>query len=129
MRPIKFRAWHKIQEEELEMRKVIAIDWVNYKVDVESHGDFEYITYELEDTVLMQFTGLLDKNGKEIYEGDVMRYKARHYEFNGEVVFRDGGYALKRNGQTYELCAGAIQSCDVMEVIGNIYENKELLNN
>jgi uncharacterized phage protein (TIGR01671 family) len=69
--------------------------------------------------VLMQYTGLKDKNGVEIYEGDIVRF----LDIDGvdsvtEVEFREGGF--------YPFAPDFIHWCNV-EVIGNIYENPELL--
>jgi uncharacterized phage protein (TIGR01671 family) len=75
--------------------------------------------------VVMQFTGLLDKNGKEIYEGDIVtaRNGRNDYEgysiIKGEIKFEDfqwiiGDYVMKYQNDNFE-------------VIGNIYENSELL--
>ena len=70
-----------------------------------------------------QYTGLIDKNGKEIYEGDIVRY-ADDYEENAEVVFDDGGFQVEWP-INIERLEGDI-TC-MMEVVGNIHENKELL--
>jgi uncharacterized phage protein (TIGR01671 family) len=89
----------------------------------------------------MQYTGLKDKNGKEIYEGDILRYNYHQDEKNdiadidflGEVVYDTGkistgwendeinyvGFLLK-GGEPFPSVAD-------IEVIGNIYENPELL--
>jgi uncharacterized phage protein (TIGR01671 family) len=100
-----------------------------YMEEPNSWGWFgDVIFQEPESYDVMQFTGLLDKNGKEIYEGDIVHYQARHYEKKMPVEFRDGGYCVVDGVRTYEVCDSAIHSCDKFEVIGNIYENAELIN-
>lgn len=76
------------------------------------------------DCALMQFTGLKDKNGKEIYEGDILESDNENFA-TGVVVYDDGRFAIKKPN-------GKIISYDhtiwtAYEVIGNIYENPELL--
>ncbi len=68
------------------------------------------------DSVAMQYTGLKDKNGKEIYEGDIARFR----EYNHHINFSDGGFYV---GDFDTL--GSINTA--VEIIGNIYENPELL--
>ena len=68
-----------------------------------------------------QYVGLEDKNGKEIYEGDILRYD-NHKCF---VFYEDGQYHIKRNG-TLVLFKRQIDALG-LEVVGNIFENKELV--
>ena len=68
----------------------------------------------------MQFTGLKDKNGKEIYEGDVVRYSANKEEHISEVVYIESFFGVEKH-------TGILSSFYPIEIIGNIYENPELL--
>lgn len=87
------------------------------------------------DVILLQFTGLTDRNGKEIYEGDIIEVSKENIEHIGGSItktvvgYKNGCYMAGRNNidnlNTYLwLLAGDVGNC---EVIGNIYENPELL--
>lgn len=119
-REIKFRAWN--------IHKKEWIDLNNYKLLYEDHSftiidilddDFEYL-YEEEDFILCQFTGLLDKNGKEIYEGDICRnYKV--YSKPIVSVYWNEKYSSFYGG---DMNLGLYEE---LEIIGNIYEHPNLL--
>ena len=68
----------------------------------------------------MQYTGLKDKNGKEIYEGDILDNEGARQKY--EVIFHNGCFCISQGGLGYH-----IFNEKKVEVIGNIYENKDLL--
>jgi len=78
-----------------------------------------------------EFTGLLDKSGNEIYEGDILKEYWKPCgddavvcgEYIGEVFYEDAGYWTRSKNHHHAIT----ETCDSYEVIGNIYENSELL--
>jgi len=126
MREIKFRIWCK-QTEEMHTVERMGFDdgelW--YVEDEDRHTQPPYFM-DRNDSVLMQYTGLKDKNGREIYEGDILRLKAKKgYEYLGDVgVIRMSYSAYVIGTSTGEYL---FIYFDEVEIIGNIYENPELL--
>jgi uncharacterized phage protein (TIGR01671 family) len=143
MREIKFRAWDKIGK--------IMIDWpVNVYTDEEGPWwSADHIgetgntiaSFDGKTGVLMQFTGLFDKNGKEIYEGDIFNYKydkraegggyiAGTYGYhpeNAQVVEYRNGCFMVGHESLYDFVAFSKLPGHGKEVIGDIYSNPELL--
>ena len=123
-REIKFRAWLK---EEKKMVNVETIDFTDKSMQYLEKNEIidAYLlrTTFLEDIELMQYTGINDKNGVEIYEGDIIICKYGP-EIMMEVKWIDEGFRTlgKYNGDNY---VGYVKNS--AEVIGNIYENPELL--
>ena len=123
MREIKFRAWIK---EKKVIFEVILIDYVTKKVTyiVERIGHLLNIRHDkFNDVELMQYTGLKDKNGKEIYEGDIFHIGDKKILYVVEWI--DCG--LKGKQIRNKSCIGLDYWKDDIEVIGNIYENPELI--
>lgn len=125
MREIKFRAW----DGKMMVEPVWA--WNKSANHYEHYNDFhEKWMYGLEtkNVVLMQFTGLLDKNGREIYEGDILQFI-----FDGKV-FHTAPVGWREQFSVWGcmLALSEIEPEDIWveettyEVIGNIYENPEL---
>ena len=120
MRSLKFRVWDKLKS-----------GWVDYDLEYFQSGKiFEFSLRRLAHCVYQQFTGLLDKNGKEIYEGDLMEGKEGYKDGILKVVFERGRWNLEYiNGKPFDDSG----ECDLSdyswtEVVGNIFENPELLN-
>ncbi|WP_024614670.1 YopX family protein [Clostridium sp. Ade.TY] len=151
MREIKFRIWdktsnHMLYQDDFER---VEIDTKNKIVitiaDVEINKSHYALDYEDGiEAEIMQYTGLKDEHGKEIYEGDILRCKCkkRGYEYfkKDEEIFEyknnliewwqsscNLGYRLRNaKGNTMMIKPSCLKAMEV-EVIGNIYENPELL--
>lgn len=110
MREIKFRAWDK------ELKKWSDDPLADAVKDIKFNTDY----------VWSQFTGKYDIHGTEIYEGDIVRFQRREGEaFIGEIAYIEeyGAYFVIHSG----ISDNQLYAFSQYEVIGNIFENQELL--
>ncbi|MHC3598018.1 YopX family protein [Streptococcus suis] len=121
----KFRVWDTVKK---SMSEVQAIVYTEEKVyPVYSKVVRRYVPFS--EAVLMQSTVLFDKNGKEIFEGDVIRvnYIDDDSPWTDAIIWslKDCAWYLKSNGEL--LGFGIDEPNIIVEIIGNIYENPELV--
>ena len=149
MRELKFRVWCKrtqeyhtpIDEEDYDadgdnlwLHMCIDTNGRLYYIETSNEGaDFEYVTHDCEiidgkdakNFIVEQYTGLKDKNGKEIYEGDIVSGHSPYYIEKFEIAWREdraGWFGFTTDDYTCPLC-----NIMHLEVIGNIHGNPELL--
>lgn len=130
MKNLKFRAWDKRRE---DFRNDIFVDTNgNLYQFSKITGYGQAITYlDNEHIVLMQSTGLFDKNGTEIFEGNIVQYLDGEYSFVGVVENSVFGIYAKNKYDNYrfeDFADENTKEADIV-VIGNIYEDKGLLEN
>lgn len=123
MRTIKFRAWDNKYKQ--MTRDSFSFDGF----DDDCFCDWSALPgdelWYLRDMEIMQFTGLHDKNGKEIYEGDICTSELGI----GEIIYYEesGKFVLEGKKMIDENCGFTTNPWEVKEVIGNIYEHSNLL--
>ena len=133
-RQIKFRAWDSTKE------KMVSWEQITHNSNLDLWGGY-FDLFNREELQPMQYTGLNDKNGKEIYEGDIVIQEIWNGEdnidgesvtdeFEGIVIYDRNGYGIQTeicDGKRTEVPIYEIDEFVTTEIIGNIYENKELL--
>ena len=131
----RYRAWIKTEKTYVFSDDILSIDYENEEIVTQQvyfenglPDDRDIYCYDFDEIELMQSTGLKDKNSKEIFEGDILDYKGRK-----ALVRWHGSYAsfiyrfvdeLQNRNTEWKPLYLAYMKC---EIIGNIYENRELL--
>lgn len=140
MRKIKFRAWDKASEELVEIKTLNF----EYQKGAVCAVDYSDINGDLEDEwKLEQYTGLKDKNGTEIFEGDIIKIPTHYIIYGTDIDSWEDDYALVEWSEEYggffiygetSLWEVLFEGCpkngfhhEFPEVVGNIHENPELL--
>ncbi|WP_288227489.1 YopX family protein [uncultured Enterococcus sp.] len=121
----KFRAWDKVDK---VIREFTAIDWSLDLVEF-MHGAIER---SFDDVILMQSTGLKDKNGVEIFERDIVKVSNHPFQKKEDSagIEIDGNYLINWSEHSLTWLAGDLllyQLKPYIEVIGNRFENPELV--
>lgn len=124
----KFRAWDSYDE---KMVAVLSIDFENKVAYVEQENGDRYDIH-FDNLKFMQSTGLKDKNGVEIFEGDIVKVSNHPFQKKEDSpgIEIDGNYFINWSEHSLTWLAGDLllhQLKPYIEVIGNIYEDKELL--
>ena len=130
MREIKFRAWDK------SAKRMMVVPILSFGhngegktliAEYKTEDGFDVGVVNGESGEIMQFTGLQDKNGREIYEGDIVRWTSwntknpRPEQFKIEqIIWREGSWQVPSSSFNFAIYSNK-------EIIGNIYENPELL--
>jgi len=122
-REIKFRAW---DGERIRHEFMVARPRMSDCLSVMASEKFAQSVYHLKEWKLMQYTGLRDKNGIEIYEGDIIRYGAsKETGIVADVYIPDKVVEWHEKIAGFGLDKESIE--DMYEVVDNIYENPELI--
>ena len=123
----KYRVWDK------ELQTMLDVSLIDFKkgVLVDEHWEFGETNFmSFDEIVLMESTGLFDKNNKEIFEGDVVRQvrtqpTTENETITGVVTMIEGAWLIMNDNE--QLASYLWSETDENEIIGNIYENKDIL--
>lgn len=126
MREIKFRG---ISEEGNkwvfgDLFHGVTYIFINVTERFDNYNSIKHVVVKPE--TVGQYTGLNDKNGGEIYEGDILEF-SMHARERGSVIFRDGSFMVVRNSDDCCIADFENENGHFFEILGNIYENTELI--
>ena len=118
----KFIAWHKELKAMFEVKSLVFT--LNLATIASKNDLFPSRTCSFDDIILMQSTGLFDKNGKEIFEGDIVYAYSEGARLIGAIEYFDNAYCIKtKNGVYNSLWTNA----EYYEIVGNVFEHIHLL--
>jgi uncharacterized phage protein (TIGR01671 family) len=122
----RFRAWHNELGRMMSIKNIWFQDSRLEELELNDAVMNDYITAYPDEIELMQSTGLKDKNGKEIFEGDILKSN----KYITSVFYEEGAYCVKfcrTTNTTVTMNVISFIEKYKTKVIGNIYENPELL--
>ena len=130
----KYRAWDVLAEEMID--EILMVSFVRKEIIGKFSDGSTSVPLKFEDkrngedVILMQSTGILDKNSQEIFEGDVVRQvrtqpTIENETITGVVTMIEGAWLIMNDNE--QLASYLWSETDENEIIGNIFENKELL--
>jgi len=122
MQEIKYRAWDTKEKRYLLYASYLILNWNNGKVFDRTIGDYT------DRYIFEQFTGKQDKNGKNIYEDDICKITRFENQFIiGKIYFGSGSYCITDGVAICSTNELSHIKSNIIEIIGNIHQNKELL--
>ena len=124
MREILFRVWDKVS------KKYREFDGMHDTMTINEDGKVEYYNLQNgsggDEYILEQFTGIKDRNGKMIFEGDIVHIDNYDEGWDSTVEFKSGAFAVDVEGREYDYTAIGWTEYEAV-VIGNIHDNPEFL--
>lgn len=133
MREIKVRAWHKPYKQMCQVESLRFDGNGVYTAVLIEESFYDRRIVEADEIVIEQYTGLKDKNGTEIYQGDICSFTSKTGKHTGVVERLDNlaGFGLRMVKNNFRYTFSNLDTMgvnlDTLEVVGNIHENPELL--